>query len=45
MECHEWIVRNEEVRRRVGTEREFSNTADQRVVRWFGHVDRMDEYG
>ena len=27
-------VRNEEVRRR----------ADQRVLRWFGHVERMDEY-
>ena len=27
-------VRNEEVCRR----------ADQRVLRWFGHVERMDEY-
>ena len=30
-------VRNEEVRRRAGI-------ADQRVLRWFGHVERMDEY-
>ena len=37
-------VRNEEVRRRAGIEREFASTADQRVLRWFGHVERMDEY-
>ena len=37
-------VRNEEVRRRAGIEREFSSIADQRVLRWFGHVERMDEY-
>ena len=37
-------VRNEEVRRRAGIEREFASRADQRVVRWFGHVERMDEY-
>ena len=37
-------VRNEEVRRRAGIERELANRADQRVLRWFGHVDRMDEY-
>ena len=37
-------VRNEEVRWRVGIERELANIADQRVFRWFGHVERMDEY-
>ena len=26
-------------------ERELASRADQRVLRWFGHVDRMDEYG
>ena len=31
-------VRNEEVRRRACIE------MDQRVLRWFGHVERMDEY-
>ena len=37
-------VRYEEVRRRGGIERELESTADQRVLRWFGHVERMDEY-
>ena len=37
-------VRNEEVRRRAGIERELVSRADQRVSRWFGHVVRMDEY-
>ena len=37
-------VRNEEVHRRAGIEREFASRADQRVLRWFGHVERMDEY-
>ena len=36
--------RNEEVRRRAGIERELASTADQRVLRWFGHVERTDEY-
>ena len=31
-------VRNEEVRRRAGIERELASKADQRVLRWFGHV-------
>ena len=30
-------VRNQEVRRRAGIERELASTADQRVLRWFGH--------
>ena len=37
-------VRNEEVRRRAGIERELASRIDQRVLRWFGHVERMDEY-
>ena len=37
-------VRNKEVRRRAGIERKLSSRADQRVLRWFGHVERMDEY-
>ena len=37
-------VRNEEVCRRAGIERELSSRADQTVWRWFGHVERMDEY-
>ena len=37
-------VRNEEVRRRAGIERELAIRADQRVLRWVGHVERMDEY-
>ena len=37
-------IRNEEVRRRAGIEREFASRADQRVLRWFGHVERMNEY-
>ena len=37
-------VRNEEVRRRAGIELELASRADQRVLRWFGHVERMDEY-
>ena len=37
-------VRNEEVRRRAGTERELASRADQGVLRLFGHVERMDDY-
>ena len=37
-------VRNEKVRRRAGIESELASGADQRVLRWFGHVKRMDEY-
>ena len=36
-------VRNDEVRRRAGIERELASRADQRVLR-FGHVERMDDY-
>ena len=37
-------VRNEEVRKRAGIERELASRADQRILRWFGLVERMDEY-
>ena len=30
--------------RRAGIERELANRTDQRVLRWFGHVERMDDY-
>ena len=32
------------MRRRAGIERELASRADQRVLRCFGHVERMDEY-
>ena len=37
-------VRYEEVRRRAGIEMELASRADQRILRWFGHVERMDDY-
>ena len=37
-------VRNEEVRGRAGIEMELASRADQRVLRWFGHVERMVDY-
>ena len=37
-------VRNEEVRRRAGIERKLASRSDQRVLRWFGHVEGMDEF-
>ena len=37
-------VRNEEVRRRAGIEMELVSRADQRVLKRFGHVERMDDY-
>ena len=37
-------VRNGEVRRRAGIERVLESRADQKVLIWFGHVERMDEY-
>ena len=29
---------------RAGIERELASQTDQRVLRWFGYVKRMDEY-
>ena len=37
-------VRNQEVHSRDGIERELARRADQSVLGWFGHVERMDEY-
>ena len=37
-------VRNEEVCRRAGIERELASRANQRVLRWFWHVETMDDY-
>ena len=37
-------VRHEEVRRRAVIERELASRADQRVLKWFGHAERRDEY-
>ena len=37
-------VRNEEVCKRAGIERELASRAYQRVWRWFGHLERMDDY-
>ena len=36
-------VWNEEVRRRAGIESELASRADPRGLRWFGHVEKMDE--
>ena len=38
-------VRKEEVRRRAAIERELASRADQRVLRWYGHVESTDEKG
>ncbi len=35
-------VRNEEVRR-TGVVKELAERAEQGVLRWFGHVERMEE--
>ena len=32
------------MRRRAEIERELASRADQRVLRWFDHVERMEEY-
>ena len=37
-------VRKEVEHIRAGIEMELSSRVDQRVVRWFGHVERMCEY-
>ena len=35
---------NEELRRRAGIESELASRADQRVLRWFGHVAKIYEF-
>ena len=37
-------IRNEEVCRRAGIEMKLASKADQRVLRWFGNMERMDDY-
>ena len=37
-------VGKEEVLRSAGIERELAGRADHRVLRWFGSMERMDEY-
>ena len=37
-------VRNEEVRRTAAIENKLASRVDQRVLRWFGHVERMEDY-
>ena len=37
-------VMNEEVRMNAEIENELASRADKRVLRWFGHVERMDAY-
>ena len=37
-------VRNDEVHRRAGIGRELTSRADQRVLRWFSHVEKLDDY-
>ena len=37
-------VKNEEVRRRAEIERELASRANQRVLKWIGYVERMDDY-
>ena len=36
-------VRNEEIRRRAGIQETLTEKVDRRVLRWFGHVERLDE--
>ena len=32
------------MRRRAGIEMQLASRADQRALRWLGHVERMDDY-
>ncbi len=36
-------LRNEEVRRRTNVTRELAGRVDMQVLRWFGHMERMDD--
>jgi hypothetical protein len=36
-------VRNEEVRRRCGSELSIGERMDINLLRWYGHVERMEE--
>ena len=35
-------IRNEEVRERTGVGRELATRVDSNVLRWYGHVERME---
>ena len=35
-------IKNEVVRARTGVRRELATKVDMNVLRWFGHVERMD---
>ena len=35
-------IRNTEIRRRTGVTRDLAGRADQSMLRWFGHVERME---
>ena len=37
-------VGNKEVRRRPGIQSELLSRVDRRVLRWFGHLEKMNEY-
>ena len=37
-------IRNEEIRRKAGIEETLAEKVDRRVLRWFGHVERRDEW-
>ncbi len=36
-------LRNEEVRRRTNVTKELAERVDMQVLRWFGHMERMDD--
>ena len=36
-------VRNEQIREEVKQEKSLSDTVEERQLKWFGHVQRMDE--
>ena len=35
--------RNEEVRRKVSVKEDMSERVDRKMLKWFGHVERMSE--
>ena len=44
MALMDYLFKTKMLCRRTGIERELASRADQRVLRWFGHVERMDAY-
>ena len=44
MECHKWIELGMKTCLKELLEWLFASRADQRVSRWFRHVERMDRY-